>query len=251
MNRFFISRPVILGNIITIEDRGQVHHIKSVLHLKLKEPVVIFDQDGNEYNCLISGLDEKIFLEIQGRNILDKSKAKVIFTIACAIPKKSKFDDIVDKLTQLGVARVIPLVTNRVVVKFDHSKEYLRLKRWRKIAQSAAEQSQRRDIPEISTIKNFNELLSLSSSFDLKLIPTLAGVRQGIGDTLGVLEKAGGRNKDASVLVLIGPEGDFSDEEINLAKDAGFIPVTLGDLVLRVDTAAIAVASFIRFYVHD
>jgi 16S rRNA (uracil1498-N3)-methyltransferase len=234
-----------------MEDKEQVHHIKSVLHLKLKEPVVIFDKDGNEYSCLISGLEEKMVLEIKQRRIPDKSNTKAVFTIACAIPKKSKFDDIVDKLTQLGVARIIPLVTERVVVKLDHKKECLRLERWRKIAQSAAEQSQRRDIPVIDPVQKLKDILANSKDFDLKLIPTLAGLRKEIRDIFDSLEKEGGKNKDISILVLIGPEGDFSDEEINLAKDAGFIPVTLGDLVLRVDTAAIAVASLIRFYVHD
>jgi len=247
MNRFFISQPVISGNIITMQDKEQVHHLKSVLHLKLKEPVVVFDKDGNEYSCLVSGLGNSVALEIKNRRVFDKANIKLTFTIACAIPKKAKFDDIVDKLTQLGVAKIIPLITERVVVKFDRKKESLRLGRWRKIAQSAAEQSQRRDIPEITTINNFKELLSLSPCFDLKLIPTLSGQRKSLEQVFSLSSFSSMVN----ILVLIGPEGDFSDEEINLAKGAGFIPITLGDLVLRVDTAAIAVASYIRFYAHD
>ncbi|MFA5287591.1 MAG: RsmE family RNA methyltransferase [Candidatus Omnitrophota bacterium] len=247
MNRFFISRPVISGNIITMEDREQVHHLKSVLHLKEKERVMIFDQSGNEYSCLISGLGEKIVLEIKERRIPDKSNAKAAFVVACAIPKKSKFDDIVDKLTQLGVDRVIPLVTERVVVKFDRKKEGLRLGRWRKIAQSAAEQSQRRDIPVIEPVQKIKDIFARSKDFDLKLIPTLVGRRKTLRDVFSSPDSLPFSN----ILVLIGPEGDFSDEEINLSKDAGFIPLTLGDLVLRVDTAAMAVASFIRIYAHD
>lgn len=247
MNRFFVSRPVISGNIITMQDKEQVHHLKSVLHLKLKEPVVIFDRDGNEYSCLVSRLGESVALEIRDRRVFDKSKIKVKLTIACAIPKKAKFDDIVDKLTQLGINKIIPLITERVVVRLDRKKEALRLERWRKIAQSAAEQSQRRDIPEITVINNLKELLSLSSDFDLKLIPTLSGHRKSLGQVFSLSSSF----PVVNILVLIGPEGDFSDEEINLAKNAGFIPITLGDLVLRVDTAAIAMASFIRFYAHD
>lgn len=247
MNRFFISRPAILGNIITMQDKEQVHHINSVLHLKLKEPVVVFDENSNEYSCLISELGDKITLEIKERRFPDKSNTKVKLTLACAIPKKSKFDDIVDKLTQLGVARVIPLLTERVIVKFDRKKENLRLERWRKIAQSAAEQSQRKDIPVIGPVQKLKDILAKSKDFDLKLIPTLVGQRKSLQEVFSLSLSLTINN----ILVLIGPEGDFSDEEVNLAKDAGFIPVTLGDLVLRVDTAVISVASFIRFYAHD
>jgi len=250
MNRFFVSQPVILGKTITLEDKEQVHHIKSVLHLKIKEPVVIFDRDSNEYSCLIAGLGEKVILDILEMRVPGKLNTQLMLTIACAIPKKSKFDDIVDKLTQLGVARLIPLVTERVIVKFDRRKESLRLERWRKIAQSAAEQSQRRNIPEISAVKTFKELLASSSGFDLKLIPNLEGERKSFKKVLKEFFSES-LPQPINMLVLIGPEGDFSDDEINLAKASGFIPVTLGDLVLRVDTAAIAVVSFIRFYAND
>lgn len=247
MNRFFIARPVITADLIIMQDKEQVHHIKSVLHLKAKEPVVIFDENGNEYSCLISRLGENVTLEIKGRFISDKINTKTMFTIACAMPKKSKFDDIVEKLTQLGVARVIPLVTERVVVKLDRKKESLRLGRWRKIAQSAAEQSQRNNIPVIEPVQKLKDVLVNSKDFDLKLIPTLVGERRSLREVFTLPSLPANFN----ILVLIGPEGDFSDEEINLAKNSGFFPITLGELVLRVDTAAIAVASFIRFYADN
>ena len=250
MNRFFIAQPDILGNLITLKDKKHIHHIKSVLHLELKEPLVVFDKDGNEYSCLISGLDENIVLEIKEKRIPDRSKAKVVFTIACAIPKKAKFDDIIDKLTQLGVARIIPLVTERVIVKLNSEKEGARLGRWRKIAQSAAEQSQRRDIPVIDPIQKLKDILTKSRDFDLKLIPTLGGERESLKEVFSQSLPLP-LPLPLNILVLIGPEGDFSDGEISLAKDAGFIPITLGDLTLRVDTAAVAIASFIRFYAYD
>ena len=247
MNRFFVSHPEIANELIIIQEKEHVHHIKSVLHLQVNEPVVIFDGDGNEYNCLISGLGEKVTLSIKGKTISDKLNNKTMLTIACAIPKKSKFDDIVDKLTQLGVFRVIPLVTERVVVKLDRKKEDSRLCRWRKIAQSAAEQSQRNNIPVIEPVQKLKDILAKGKDFDLKLIPTLVGERRSLREVF----TSPALPLNPNILVLIGPEGDFSDDEINLAKKSGFIPVTLGDLVLRVDTAVIAVASFIRFYAHN
>ena len=170
--------------------------------------------------------------------------AKVKITVACAIPKASKMDDIVDKLTQLGVDRIIPLETEREIIKLDKHKRIFRQARWKKIALNASRQSQRNTLPAIESIKNIKELLSQVDAYDLRLIPTLTGIREAFQE---ILTKA----KAKDILVFIGPEGDFTQEEINLAKRAGFIPVSLGDLVLRVETAAVAVASFIRIYYAD
>lgn len=174
----------------------------------------------------------------------EKNRSKPNLTIACAIPKNARFDDIVDKLTQLGVGRIIPLVTERVVVKFDRKKEEARIGRWRKIAELASQQSQRNYIPVIAPVMDFKELLALAGDFDLKLIPTLSGQRKSLREIFSLSVPM------SNILVLIGPEGDFSGEEVAAAKKSGFIPITLGPLVLRVDTAAIAIASFLRFYAH-
>jgi 16S rRNA (uracil1498-N3)-methyltransferase len=149
-------------------------------------------------------------------------------------------DDIIDYLTQLGVERIIPMWTERVVVKLDDDKTEARLKRWQKIAQSAAQQCQRSSIPIIESATNFGGAISDSQNFDLKLIPNLSGERRLIKDVLAQFTPK-------SIIVLIGPEGDFTPEEVTLALSNGFIPVSLGDTVLRVATAAIAVASYIKF----
>lgn len=240
MQRFFSSFIDIAGDKIIISDQAQLHYMRDVLRLKEKEEIILFDHSGLEYNCLV--------LEIQEKEICLKIKAKVMpkkdilqLTVACAIPKHAKFDDLVNKLVQLGVTRIVPLETERVVVKLDQKKKDSRRRRWEKIAISAAEQSHRNILTGIDDIKKFKQFLNEAKSFDLKIIPHLGGKRNCLKE---ILAKGPYRN----ILVLIGPEGDFSDEEIKLACDLGFIPVTLGDTVLRVDTAAIAAASFIRLY---
>jgi len=240
MNRFFCPHPDIAGNTIIIKDKKKVHHISRVLCLKPDEKVSVFDRNGIEYFCVIRDIKDEIALEIKERRLPAKDKLRISLTIACAIPKKSRFDDIVDKLTQLGVSRIIPLVTRRVVVKFDRKKEESRLNRWKKIAESASQQSQRNDIPKIDRIQGFREVINESKAFDLKLIPTLTGTRKALKEIFPLSLPV------FNILVLIGPEGDFSGEEVIIAKKAGFIPVSLGDLVLRVDTAAIALASSIN-----
>lgn len=226
-------------DLITIFDFEQVHHINNVLHLKANEGIIVFDEKGNEYYTVI----EKITAKNIALKVVNMKKKivedKIQVTIACAIPKKSKFDDLVDKLTQLGVDRIIPMETERVIIKLDGRKKDLRLSRWNKIAVSASEQSQRNTLPVIEPIKNIKQVLLESSGYDLKLIPALIDERKTLN---AVLQGINPRN----ILVLIGPEGDFSLSEMDLAKEAGFIPVTLGANVLRVETAAVAVASYLR-----
>jgi 16S rRNA (uracil1498-N3)-methyltransferase len=240
MHRFHCNSGTIVQDRIILKDKGQVHHARDVLRLNPGDEVAVFDEKGNEYICLIIELTpDEILLQIKNKR---KPKAgEVKITIACAIPKKSKMDEIIDKLTQLGVDRIIPLETERVIVKLDNTKKAERLKRWEKIALSASQQSQRSNVPDIEPIQGIKEVLSKSRNYDLKLIPTLEGSRKTLKEIF-VKAKAG------NILVLIGPEGDFTDEEVALAKKSGCIPITLGQLVLRVDTAAIAVASFIRLY---
>ncbi len=241
MHRFFSSFKNINGDKITFSDKGQAHYIKDVLRLKANDEVFVFDERGFEFRAKIEKVSAKnIVLKIKERHAPAVSKRMQV-TVACAIPKKPKMDDIIDKLTQLGADRIIPLKTERAVVRPEKYKEIQRQERWRKKALSASQQSQRHKIPVIEPFKDIKEVLANSAGFDLKLIPTLLGERKSLKEALS------GRKPD-NVLVFIGPEGDFTGEEVNLAIKAGFIPVSLGELVLRVDTAAIAVASFLRLY---
>ena len=245
MHRLYCLSQNISDNKIIIDNKDQVHHAKNVLRLQVNEEVVIFDDKGNEYRSVLDKLSPKsmIFKVKDKKNfILNPSKIKI--TVACAIPKDSRMDEIIDKLTQLGAQRIIPLETERVIVKLDKHKKILRQERWKKIALNASLQSQRNTLPRLEPIKNIKELLSDAGSFDLKLIPTLIEERKPLKE---ILEKS----KPKDILVIIGPEGDFTAGELGSAKKAGCIPVSLGDLVLRVETAAVAIVSFIRLYYEN
>jgi 16S rRNA (uracil1498-N3)-methyltransferase len=240
MHRFYCPQKNIFKDKIIIDDLKELHHLKDVLRLKIGDKVTLFDEKGNEYICLIKEFKENLVI----LQILDKRSAKtgkIKINVATAIPKKSKMDDIIDKLTQLGVDRIIPLETQRVIVKLDQNKKISRHLRWEKIAQSAAQQSHRCTLPVIEPIRDIAEFLSDSAVYDLKLIPTLTGKRKNLKDIFA-------KTKAKNILVLIGPEGDFTPEEVTLAKKSACIPVSLGDSVLRVETAAIAAVSFIKLY---
>ncbi len=245
MNRFFIEDIKLVDSYIILDDLAQLHHLKDVLRLKPKEVVTVFDRQGNEYIVLINEIGVKAAkLEVKEKKIPDNSGIKI--TIACAIPKNVKMDDIVDKLTQLGVECIIPLETERVIVRLNKQKKLERLKRWEKISLSALKQSQRSKFVNIHPIVAFKDLVLAAKDFDLKLIPTLEGERKTLKELFNCLS-----GRIENVLVLIGPEGDFTPEEVVLAKESGFLPISLGKGVLRVDTAAIAAVSFIKLNETD
>jgi 16S rRNA (uracil1498-N3)-methyltransferase len=236
MHRFYIDR--VAGDTATLTDAGQLHHLKDVLRLKAGDNVAVFDGEGNEFAGVIESIVKKQAM-IKVAAVKRDLRDKISLTIACAVPKGDRMDDVIDQLTQLGVARIIPMWTERVVVKLDEAKKEARFKRWQTIAQSAAEQSQRVNLPVIMPVTPIADVVTGSQDYDLKLIPHLTGERRPIKDAL--------KGNAKRIIVLIGPEGDFTPEEVKTALDAGFIPVSLGDTVLRVATAAVAVASYLSF----
>jgi 16S rRNA (uracil1498-N3)-methyltransferase len=236
MPRFYLPQKM-TGDEIMIQDRSQLHHLRDVLRLKPGDEIRVFDEDGTQCSGIINRLDrDQAVICIKNRQPAPHKKYKL--AVACAIPKKARFDDIIDKLTQLGVDIIIPLETGRTIVKLGEGCES-RLERWRKIARSAAEQSQRNTLPLIYPVKELKEVLALAGEYNLRLILALTGDRK----TLKEVPVGPGCTR---ILSIIGPEGDFTPQEIELAVNAGFLPVSLGDTVLRVETAAIALAAYLK-----
>jgi 16S rRNA (uracil1498-N3)-methyltransferase len=236
MHRFFIAQTPNADTIV-LSDADQFHHLRDVLRLRVGDEVMVCDARGEECVCSIIRLGaEEAHLAVRVRHAAQPKR--VSLTVDCAIPKKNKMDEIVDKLTQLGVDRIIPMETARGIVKLGEATEQARLGRWQRLAQAASQQSQRSRVLVIARIAGLGEVLSQSTEFDLKLILALSGDRKGLTEVLS-------GSKAANIIVLIGPEGDFTPEEVGLAKKAGFVPVSLGGRVLRVETAAIAVASYV------
>lgn len=242
MHRFYTAEEIDKDT-VSIADTEQLHHLRDVLRLRVRDEVAVFDTAGNEYACIITGLTRKeAVLAIKARKRAQKEKVKI--TVACALPKNARMDEIVDSLTQLGVASIIPMETERVIIRLDGRKKEARLRRWRRIALSAARQSQRNRLPQVEPVMDMASVVARSPDFDLRLITTLCGARKPLKAVLAGSEP--GR-----ILVLIGPEGDFTADEVALAEKAGFIPVSLGDTVLRVATAAVAVVSYLRLALPD
>ena len=238
MYRFYCSPQNISCRQIDILDKNELHHLKDVLRLKYQDKVTVLDGNGREFFCEIKHLDKNC----AKLNIVERHTFMRDFklTVACALPKKSKIDSIVEKLTEIGVEKIILLKTERTEVNLKDSTR--KIARLTKIAESALKQSGNLFLPQISLL-NFKDLLKLKKGgdYDLAIMPNLAGNTQNIKD---VLEKKSAKN----ILVAVGPEGDFSENEIGIAEQVGFISVNLGNTVLRVDTAAIVVAGFMKLF---
>ncbi len=238
MNRFFAYPENIKGDIIHIKS-DQARHAFLVLRLKPGAVVIVFDGSGRLYFGEIRSLScRQGTVLITKTELMDEKKIKI--TITAAIPKQSKFEDIIDKATQLGVYQIIPLITQRTIAKINSEKAVFKKNRWQKIALSAAQQSGNCYIPEIRPICSFDQVIETIPSFDIAVIAALH--KDAVPIKSAILGK-----KPKSAIVFIGPEGDFSEEEVEKAKIKGASVVCLGKNVLRCETAVIKILSILNY----
>jgi len=238
--RVFVGFDKIMNNTALIEG-SDVNYLKNVLRLKEGDKVSIMDSKSKEYSSKITSMKkDRITVKFVAEKY-PKSESKVKLTIAQGIPKNPKMDLIVQKATELGVLRIIPVKTERSIVKIEGGKEERKINRWQKIAKEASEQSGRLIIPLVEQSRSLKEVLRSCNDFDKCIIlwemEKENTIKKFLQENKGI--------KD--LLVLIGPEGGFSHDEVELAKNRGFIPVTIGSRILRTETASIAILSMINY----
>jgi 16S rRNA (uracil1498-N3)-methyltransferase len=236
--RFFISSEQVSGPQITLSGED-VRHIATVLRMKPGDELLLCDGQGTEYFARITQVNKsEIGAEITGQSKREPRFPRIV--LGQGLPKFDKMDWIAQKATELGVASIVPIVTERTIVKVRDEEK--RVSRWQKIAREAAMQSNRPDIPVVEKIQTYGRYLDTltTDSETLLLFPWEEGT-QPIKDVLR-------RRRDIKkIVVLIGPEGGFSSKEAELAKGKGFHLVSLGQNILRTETAAIAALSMIGY----
>ncbi|RKY42688.1 MAG: 16S rRNA (uracil(1498)-N(3))-methyltransferase [Candidatus Makaraimicrobium thalassicum] len=241
MNRFYVPGTNIRKGEIMI-DGEEAHHMMDVIRLQDGDKVVIFDGTGNEYTGFIKKTGRRprrVIVEIvRTERPSVESIPKV--TLAQAIPRKGKMDYIVEKATELGVFRLIPLVSERTVVRPDAAGCRRKTGRWRKIAIETSKQCGRSSIPVVDEITGFGEIARQIDQYDLALLAGFMHNAVSIKESL-----AGFRTGD--ILVFIGPEGDFSPEEIRMADRDNCRFVSLGSRILKSDTAGLFVLSAVDY----
>ncbi|MFA6378591.1 MAG: RsmE family RNA methyltransferase [Candidatus Omnitrophota bacterium] len=239
MHRFYYPSLTQDQNKIKMLSKEEIHHLVDVLRLKKESQVTIFNGQGLEALGVISS-SSKREIEIETLSFLTQEKTYPLLTLACAIPKKAKFETIIEKCTELGVDEIIPLKTARTEMTGSIESLQRKTKRFLEVAVNACKQSQRSFLPEIHPIMTFEEMLTTITSNDISLIGSLRENKKRFTDiSMDQLKKA------SKIYLFIGPEGDFTDEEISLALDKECLPISLGPQVLKVETAAICAISYL------
>jgi len=239
MPRFYVSHPRIENGMLKIEG-SEVRHIRRVLRLKVGDEIVIFDGSGKEYECTIfEEGPSSVVIRIQNISSSER-ESPLDITLAQSLLKGEKMDYLIQKATELGVKEIIPFFSSRSIPLLERSNRLERSHRWERIAVEASKQCGRGIIPKIELLQEYSEILSTPSQDSLHLI-----LWEKEGKKLKEILKAS--NEKKKIFFIVGPEGGFSQEEVEHAKRMGFIPITLGERILRSETASLCLLSILQY----
>ena len=242
MKRIFVED--VSGNEIIISG-GDANHLARSLRARRGDRITAVDGTGK---CAVVELIDFDRETITARRVsdIDRVNADRKIVLADCLPKQNRFDNIIEKATELGVDKIEPLISERTIARPGGSRADVKLERWRRIAKESAEQCARDTIPTISAIRDLDAWLADITPLDNDTLLLFCWEREQsttVREVLNSYRLSGGEN----IIVLIGPEGGFSDREVNAIKFAGGMSVTLGSRVLKTDTAAISVLAMINY----
>ena len=223
----------------------EVHHALHVLRLKRGDEVVILDGAGNEFFCAVENLSrDSVSLLVEKNNFVSPPPCQI--TLLVGIPKGKIIENIIQKSVELGARCVVPLLAERVVTQLDeHSREQKR-EQWQQVAVEAIKQCGAAWLPKIETPSTIENFLARKDKFELSLVGSLQKKRRHPREIFQEFERQNGR-PPKTIAVWIGPEGDFTLDELQTIQNSGAQPISLGNLVLRVETAAIYCLSILNY----
>ena len=240
----FLPTP---GQVTLSEEESR--HLRDVLRLRAGDEAYVFDGEGREFACVVAdagGRRGGARLEVRGSAEPPSPESALDLTLAAALLKGEKFDLVVQKATELGAARVVPVLTRRADVRLrDERDASKRVERWRRLALEAAKQSGRARVPSIAEPQEFAAHAAAPGGGLLRVMFAERG-----GGGLDAL-RAAADSPPPAVSALVGPEGGWDDEEIGLARARGWAVVTLGGRTLRAETAAITVCALLQHLYGD
>ena len=246
MYQFFVEPSQIQGNRIVITG-SDVNHIKNVLRMKAGDEIAVSNgMDGKEYRCGIETFTEDEI--VCGLRFIKEDGVELPSKIYLfqGLPKADKMELIIQKAVELGAFEVIPVAAKRCVVRLDEKKAAGKISRWQGIAEAAAKQSKRAVIPKVHPVLSMKEAVAYAQNMDVKLIPY--ELAEGMQHTKQMIEAV---KPEQSIAVFIGPEGGFEESEIQMAREAGIEPVTLGRRILRTETAGFTVISWLMYQLEQ
>lgn len=244
MHRFYLPPQHCRDSALRLADR-EAHHAIHVLRVRRGERVTVLDGAGHEFLCEVQETgSEAVQLAVVHKNFVPPLPGQI--TLLQAIPKGKLFESIVQKATELGVARVVPILSERVIAHLDNEDGAQKAGKWRHVAEEAIKQCGSPWLPQIESPVTPKQFLARKEKFDLPLIASLQSDRRHPRECFREFQAGHGR-PPASVCVWIGPEGDFTPAEMNAIKAEDALPITLGRLVLRTETAALYCLSVLNY----
>lgn len=242
MAKFFVSNNLIKDDRVFI-DGENVNHIINSLRCKIGEEIEISTGDGFDYLCKI----EEISKDLVIAKIIDcfgnESEPNVKITLYQGLPKAEKMELIIQKSIELGIDEIVPINTDRTIVKLA-GKEEKKLARWNKIAEAAAKQSRRGKVPKVRSVINFSQAIQQASQNNLNIIPYEKEEKNSIKNIIKGFD-------GESIGIFIGPEGGFSEKEIEIAIKNNIKPITLGKRILRTETAGFITTAILLYELEE
>lgn len=240
MYQFFVESEQVSSDRIHIYD-GDVNHIKNVLRMKGGERIRISDKSGCSYFCHIESMDDQeVIAIIDEKDELGTELPNKIYLFQ-GLPKGDKMELIIQKSVELGVFQIIPVSMRNCVMKLEEKKAPNKIARWNTIAESAAKQSKRTIIPEVTMPMTYKQAMAMASEMDVVLLPyeNERGM-QATREIIGAIEPG------QSIAIFVGPEGGFAKDEIEGLKDSVH-KISLGRRILRTETAGLATLSMLVY----
>ena len=245
MQHFFVSPEQVREEKIYVEG-SDVNHMKNVLRMKTGEELTIGDGDGWLYLCVVESYEEDMAVLKILEKKKDESELPSKIYLFQGLPKADKMELVIQKAVELGAFEVIPVAMKRSVVKIDAKKAESKVKRWNAIAESAAKQSKRSILPQVSDVVTFAQAVKMAENCQIKLLPYECA--DGMEKTKRLIENI---TPGQDIAVFIGPEGGFDLDELELAKEAGCEIITLGKRILRTETAGMMLLSVLMYHLEQ
>lgn len=244
MHRFFIAPEHWQPDALVLTG-AEAHHARNVLRLEPSAKVVVFNGRGREITAEIVS-SEGVQIRLRKLSETETPPLRCRITLGQAIPKGKNMDLIVQKAVEIGAAEIAPLLSDRTVVRLDEESAASKQTKWQTVAIEAAKQCGQNWLPEVRAPKTLAQFFADHRRFDLQLIGSLQSDAMHLKEILAEYSREHG-DRPASVLMLVGPEGDFTPAELSLARSHGCRPITLGPVVLRVETASIYCLSILSY----
>jgi 16S rRNA (uracil1498-N3)-methyltransferase len=244
MHRFYLPPERCAGAALRLDGR-EARHALRVLRVKYGEMVSVLDGIGNEFLCTVDNCSrDAVALSVSLKNFTPSPPCPV--TLLVAVPKGKIIEDIIQKSVELGASCVVPLLTERVATHLDDEAAADKTDKWQQVAIEAIKQCGALWLPKIETPVTIGKFLARPERIELSLVGSLQTARRHPRECFEEFQARHGRGPQ-SAAVWIGPEGDFTLEELKAIENSGAQPVTLGKLVLRVETAAVYCLSILNY----